>query len=167
MAEYLSRFKVGAEIGVDTGVYARILCQANPDLELNCVDLWERRGGKLEEAKTALNAYNVNFIKKSSMEAAKDFDPESLDFVYIDAAHDFDNVMRDIIEWGSKVRKGGVIAGHDYANNRNCGVEDAVNVYAKRHGLEVHVLPEPSEVWEPKYPNEDNRQTGLSWWMKK
>ena len=168
LARYFAQlgFIRGAEIGVDVGEYSRILCESNPELHLNCVDLWERRGGKLEEAKQNLAPYRVKLMQKSSTEAVKEFDIGSLDFVYIDAAHDFDNVMRDIIEWGMRVKKGGIISGHDYANNRHCGVEDAVNIYAKHHGYKVHLLEEPSAIWQPRHPNENNRTTGISWWIK-
>ncbi len=58
---------------------------------------------------------------------------ESLDFVYIDADHRFDYVMEDLIAWGRKVRKGGIISGHDYYRFRNAGVVPAVDVYTHCH----------------------------------
>ena len=48
------------------------------------------------------------------MEAAEDFKDESLDFVYIDANHEFRYIAEDLAEWTKKVRKGGIVAGHDY-----------------------------------------------------
>ncbi|NIV98148.1 class I SAM-dependent methyltransferase, partial [Candidatus Saccharibacteria bacterium] len=57
---------------------------------------------------------NVEFIKKTSMEAVKQFEDYSLDFVYIDAAHDFNNIMLDLIKWVPKVKIGGAVCGHDY-----------------------------------------------------
>ena len=50
------------------------------------------------------------------MEAVKDFEDGSLDFVYIDGNHDFLHATEDIWWWAKKVRNGGVIAGHDYWN---------------------------------------------------
>ena len=49
------------------------------------------------------------------MEALADFEDNSLDFVYIDANHDFVNFTQDLHEWYKKVRVGGIISGHDYA----------------------------------------------------
>lgn len=49
-----------------------------------------------------------------SVDAAATFADGSLDFVFIDAAHDYKSVCEDIAAWTPKVRPGGIIAGHDY-----------------------------------------------------
>ena len=50
-----------------------------------------------------------------SMDALKDFEDQSLDFVYIDANHDFLNFTMDLHYWMKKVKPRGIISGHDYA----------------------------------------------------
>jgi len=119
-------FKTGAEIGVEAGDYSWELCRAIPGIQLYCIDPWEayarykdiREQPKMDrlysEAVARLSKFNCKIIRKSSMEAVKDFAPESLDFVYIDANHDFEHVVNDIIHWSKIVRKGGIVAGHDY-----------------------------------------------------
>jgi len=58
----------------------------------------------------------INPIRKPSLEAVKLYDNESLDFIFIDAAHDYENVLKDIKAWYPKTKlKTGVIAGHDYS----------------------------------------------------
>lgn len=52
-------------------------------------------------------------IPCDSAEAAADFKDGGCDFVFIDASHDYESVKRDIAAWLPKVRKGGIIAGHD------------------------------------------------------
>jgi len=52
-------------------------------------------------------------IKDYTTEAAKTIDDESLDFVFIDADHSYNGVMRDVQAWAPKVRKGGMVIGHD------------------------------------------------------
>jgi predicted O-methyltransferase YrrM len=40
----------------------------------------------------------------------------SFDFVYIDARHDYASALEDIRDWWPKVRRGGILAGHDYVD---------------------------------------------------
>ena len=49
----------------------------------------------------------------TSVEASKLYENESLDFVFIDACHEYSCVKEDIIAWYPKIKKGGVLAGHD------------------------------------------------------
>lgn len=67
----------------------------------------------------------VTIIRKTSVQAAKQFKNGSLDFVFIDGSHDTDSVCADIDAWLPKVKAGGIIAGHDYKTHRQ--VEIAVN----------------------------------------
>ena len=69
---------------------------------------------------------NINILRKTSEEAAKDFEDESLDIVFIDARHDYDSVVNDINLWMPKVKVGGVLSGHNYGLNF-FGVIEAVN----------------------------------------
>jgi len=127
-------FKKGAEIGVWRGEYSQVLCKANPNLKLFSIDSWMLSDYEPLEQITALNApqeyfegkyqetirrltrfKNCTIVRKSSMEAIKDFEDESLDFVYIDANHDFVNFTNDLHYWLKKVRVGGIMSGHDYA----------------------------------------------------
>ena len=119
-------YKVGAEIGTSKGVYAETICKAG--LKLYAIDPWisydDYYGGTekfqkkmdrvYEDAKKLLSPYDCVIIKKTSMDALADIPDESLDFVYIDANHDFMYVAQDLFEWSKKVKKGGVISGHDY-----------------------------------------------------
>lgn len=56
----------------------------------------------------------VKPIRMSSLEACKQFKDESLDFVFIDASHEYEDVKKDIDNWLKKVKPGGILAGHDY-----------------------------------------------------
>ena len=137
-------FNVGAEVGVEYGYFSEFLCKANPNLKLYCIDAWttysgwndynnqERLSEAQEQAVERLAQYNCEIIKAYSMDAVKTFDDNSLDFVFIDGAHDMQNVVNDISEWSKKVRKGGIISGHDYfrSKGRYCNdVVSTVNAY--------------------------------------
>lgn len=70
----------------------------------------------------------VTPLRTTSLEAASQFEDNSLDFVHIDASHDYDNVIADIKAWYPKVKPGGFITGDDYVVNWD-GVVKAVNEY--------------------------------------
>lgn len=57
---------------------------------------------------------NIVKVRKSSIEAAVDFKDNSLDVVYIDGEHDYENIKKDIRAWKNKIKKGGLLAGHDW-----------------------------------------------------
>lgn len=148
-------FTLGCEVGVCKGPNARNMLDIIPNLKLHCVDCWSVVSGKKRwsqkrqksyylQMKRNLKPYRENgqahIIKKYSMEAVGDFENNSLDFVYIDARHEFDWVMRDIIEWSKKVRKDGIISGHDYYKSSRFGVVVAVNAYVKAHKIKPWFL---------------------------
>jgi len=119
-------FTRGVEIGVEEGKYSATLCKVNPNLKLYCVDPWlsfdvYRKhldqayvDNLMNNALTRLRGYNVEIVRKLSMDAVKDFEDGSLDFVYIDGNHRLEYVINDLAEWSKKVRIGGIISGHDW-----------------------------------------------------
>lgn len=119
-------FKSGAEIGVEEGLYSEELCRRNPALSLLCVDAWAmypdyrenfgrpRMESYYRTAKKRLAPYKCRIVRAFSVDAVKDVELESLDFVYIDANHEYRAVVDDISYWGARVRPGGIVAGHDY-----------------------------------------------------
>jgi predicted O-methyltransferase YrrM len=133
--EYITENFVMVEIGSFAGISSELF--ALHCKELYCVDLWDpyweiTDKQRIEFAefsfdKMIKNYENVYKVKKSSVEASKNFEDGSLDLVYIDAAHDYDSVRQDILTWLPKIKKGGFIAGHDYRYDSNIGVYEAVN----------------------------------------
>jgi SAM-dependent methyltransferase len=92
----------------------------------------------------------LSIMQMSSVEAAKTVitDDGKFDLVFIDAAHDYDNVKLDIQSWLPLVRPGGIIAGHDYQLAWP-GVVEAVNELlpgAKRGA---------GTIWYDVLPDED------------
>ena len=140
-------FKTGAEIGVLKGSYSEWLCHVVRGLKLYLVDPYsyykeyseQRLQDELDdfesEARERLRRYDVEFVKKFSMDAVKDFKDGSLDFVYIDANHEYKWVKEDIVEWSKKVRSGGIVSGHDYSSYHFKGVVRAVDEWVKHNKI--------------------------------
>jgi predicted O-methyltransferase YrrM len=145
-------FRTGVEVGTERGVYAKALCNRIRGLKLSCVDGWAAYKGYREHvsqakldsfyAETAerLSPYDVTLVRKFSVEAAKGFADGSLDFVYLDANHDYGHVVADLCAWTPKVKKGGIVAGHDYIRRSNpeypIGVVEAVDGYVSAHRID-------------------------------
>ena len=68
----------------------------------------------------------INPIRSDSVTASRMYDEESLDAVFIDADHRYESVKADILAWMPKVKKEGILAGHDYMSEYD-GVIKAVN----------------------------------------
>lgn len=87
----------------------------------------------------------VVLVNMTSVEAVKLFTDNSLDFVYIDAAHDFHNVDRDIRQWWTKLKPGGLFGGHDFLTspdpNAAINVDAAVERWAYENDLVLCVTP--------------------------
>ena len=140
--------EVGSWFGRSTSYMGSLLKESNKNIKFYSVDTWE---GSDEEAhhkiiselksqgKTLFDEYLNNLedcgvidyvipIKSTSIDAANTFEDNSIDFIHIDASHDYDNVLADIIAWYPKVKPGGLITGDDYIWG---GVKKAVDEYFK------------------------------------
>lgn len=145
----------GVEVGVERAVFSKAIMDVGQITWLFGVDPWKAYRGyrdhvpqdKLnsffEESIDRMKGYNWSPVRKFSVEASEGFEDESLDFIYIDANHDYKNVMRDILAWYPKLKKGGIFSGHDYIKRKGQGdlydVVDAVNDFARFTGKELTI----------------------------
>lgn len=130
---FLHGLRRGAEIGVSGGRLTTFLTLTVPKLTMVAVDRWlpdEERDIEgyesyqtwpLEESlrKFAMTVERtapgrVRIIRAPSLDAAKLVEDGSLDFVFIDASHTYEDCKADIAAWTPKVRSGGFVSGHDY-----------------------------------------------------
>jgi hypothetical protein len=81
----------------------------------------------------------IEIMKMDSLEAAEIVKDNELDFVYIDANHDYEFVKKDLDVWKNKVKSGGIIGGHDY-NYPDTGVKKAVDEFVEENKYQLNVL---------------------------
>ena len=153
LAEHFNKlgFQNGAEIGVADGRYSKILCEKIPGLRLIGVDVYapylgnwrtqEDQDNACKQAIDKLKDFDFHLMRTSGVKASLQVQDESLDFVFIDGDHYFDNTMLDIILWSKKVRKGGIVSGHDYykSNKGTVQVMKAIDTYAEIHNIKLNI----------------------------
>lgn len=61
--------------------------------------------------------HNISLISDYSFNVADRFDDNSIDFIYLDGAHDYESVKRDLQLYLPKLKPRGIIGGHDYNDN--------------------------------------------------
>ena len=69
-----------------------------------------------------------------SVQAASTVAPHALDFMYIDARHDYEGLSEDLRAWWPRLCPGGLIAGHDYDNVVGMPVARAVGEFVRSLG---------------------------------
>lgn len=143
--------RVAVEVGTDQGVFARHFMEDFAGDELICVDdythhLSIHNGGDRTPDMlmwvAAMSKWHgrVRLVKQSSIVTARRLADirwiaERIDFVYIDAQHNYDAVKKDIAAWWPLTNK--ILAGHDYDEKSWPGVVQAVDEFARRNQLQV------------------------------
>jgi len=183
----------GIEIGTFKGEFSKKIVE-NWGGTLYMVDVWKplpneeyldsSNHGNFEkqiyvEAMNNINGFEDRaiMIRASSEIASTIFEDYSLDFVYIDANHAYDYVVRDIELWFPKVKKGGYLCGHDYIdmdwyNDPNfCENGKDKHIYSSNfqfyHGV-FGVNPAVDEFCEKyKYDFQITNEWFGTWWLEK
>lgn len=135
--------EVGSWKGRSSAFMATEIVNSGKKIDFFCVDSWNGdKTGSLKE----IDVYNeflenmkevldrIKIIRKTSVDASKDFIDKSIDFIFIDASHDYESVIEDIRHWYPKLKDYGTIAGHD---THVSDVKKAVEEYAKEINREV------------------------------
>jgi predicted O-methyltransferase YrrM len=146
--------EVGSWKGRSTSFIGAI-CNAN-GTRLVCVDHWRGSHDVLADRYAAALAVEdveqtfrrnmselgiaVEIIAAPSAEAASRFEPGSVDRVFLDASHDKASVAEDLRVWGARLRPGGILGGHDYAE-KHPEVRAAVDELARERRLVVRRGP--------------------------
>lgn len=116
--------EIGVWKGGSTAYMGVEIYNSKKKIQYDAIDTFEgsREHGEVhglyEEAynnlKSLIDLKVVNLIKSHSLEAVKKYEDESIDFCFIDGSHEYEDVKADILAYLPKVKKGGILSGHDY-----------------------------------------------------
>lgn len=125
----IKMIEVGSYIGESTLMFEKALMLK----QIHCVDMWgvtNKYGqNEIEQAEQVFDMLTEKskLIKKhkthSRNERLKSIG--KVDFIYIDASHDYVDVKADIEFYLPFIKEGGIIAGHDF-HSKFAGVQKAV-----------------------------------------
>ena len=138
-------WKRGAELGVDKGVLFGLLLKSCPDLHLTGVDTFPdmHRSRRVFDYEAGYSD-RCEVLRMDTVAAARLFEDEHFDFVFIDADHSYESVKADIGAWAPKVRMNGSLLGHDYSP-KFPGVVKAVNELGDTEM--AYVKHYPGTIW--------------------
>lgn len=137
--------EIGSWKGRSAAFMATEIANKYPRVEFYCVDTWTGHGGLegvvpapvpdtdmhklyetfLENIKPVKD--HIIPIRQPSNIAADRFGDRTLDFIFIDAGHTYEDVKKDIMCWLPKLKTTGTLAGHDYLDKNYPGVKKAVD----------------------------------------
>ena len=122
--------EVGCWKGRSAAFLAVEIHNSDKSIRFDCVDTWNGsvteephqsdsyvKSGTLYEkflSNTDLVKHIITPKRGDSVEMARTYEDDSLDFVFIDGDHRYESVKADILAWLPKMKAGGILAGHDY-----------------------------------------------------
>lgn len=161
---------VGIELGTDGGTTTLYLLQQIPTLLLHGIDPYipyvdwggnpfSWHGGLNHDNNDSYTSF-MNKVKpfaeryvhhkKTSDDAVNDFEDESMDFIFIDGLHTYEQVLKDCRNYYPKLKKGGLFCGHDFRTI--AGVNRAVTEFASSVGIpSINIMRQ--DVWYWNKPN--------------
>ena len=155
--------EIGSFWGRSAIWFAQAAIRANKPFNVFCVDCWDQistpgHASAQWETRHHTDGALARFLQKvtaagvrdriipvpaPSTEAAHHFPLASIDFAFIDAAHDRVSVEADVRAWLPRMKPGGLLAGHDWGR---FGVIEGV------HAVLPSVVEGPQWCWQYRLP---------------
>lgn len=149
--------EVGAYLGRSTVYLASCIKKSGKKIRLYAVDLWDgwvyddcRPHTPMPETEDVFRTFIENVrragveeviypLKMPSEQAADLFENGTLDFVFLDADHTYEAVRRDLEAWFPRVKRRGVLGGHDYLHAGFPGVRRAADEFFREQELPLQI----------------------------
>jgi len=152
--------EIGCWKGKSTGA---ILSGFDISNDIFCVDPWCEEITQDEHYRGSDSAFNLfkehtsrfdikpNIIRNISSIAVEEFEDSSLDWVFIDGDHSTSAVLEDLKLWSKKIKRGGILSGHDWQF-------DTVKKAIDQFGLKIDGIT--------THPDKNGNLTGSIWWSE-
>jgi len=153
MLACLPKAGVVAELGVAAGDFSSDILTVAQPARLHLIDAWVAEDPRYRHQRTnverrfanEINAGRVAIHTGQSIAELAKFAEAYFDWIYIDTSHDYATTARELALGRSKVKPGGIIAGHDYVvgnwrNRVRYGVIEAVHEYCVEYNWELIFL---------------------------
>ena len=150
----------GVELGTGYGWHAEQILLRCPTASVITIDAYRVEvddmikkfdGGAYERLchetieRLQLYAERALFLRMTTEAAARVVDV-ALDWLYVDASHDYASCLHDLQTWFPKLKRpGGLLMGHDYGQPQHIGVKVAVDEFLAKHELTLGGVEE--YVW--------------------
>lgn len=157
---------VGAELGVQQGLYAKSILSAWPSAtEYHMIDPWvtqtnyidaanvdqETQDARMASAAAVAQSFAprvaVSVVRNFSYDAVNLYPDCYFDFVYVDAVHDYEGALNDMIDWWPKVRSGGLLAGHDMIDAIQHEPGGRSSIFGVKTAVEHFAIGVRRQVW--------------------
>jgi hypothetical protein len=136
---------VGVEIGVGSGCFSRHLLENSKLFLLFSIDPWSMEYPGFLSKEHAQACYNATcsalakfshrsvVVRQAAELFVENIDDNSIDFVYIDSSHTYQETSLQMKLWWPKIKSGGILSGHDYSNTPQ--IQQAVIEFCELHQL--------------------------------
>lgn len=152
LLEHFPKGGVVAEIGVAEGGFTQKIMDICDPFRCHLIDSWDskRYSTTMKEKvwkqfdKQIRNGQVVIFLG-DSVNAASSFPDHYFDWIYLDSDHSYEHTKRELEAYRSKMKKDGIIAGHDFIQGNwvggmRYGVIEAVYEFCIRYDWEMIYL---------------------------
>jgi len=139
---------VCAEIGVASGDFSQKILDISQPQKLHLIDMWSSDRYGLECENLVLSRFSKEIASEQVMinrgrstDVLSAFSDGYFDWVYIDTVHDYTVTAKELEICRHKVKKGGIIAGHDFVMGNwksriKYGVIEAVYEFCEKNNWE-------------------------------
>jgi hypothetical protein len=154
-------FNTAVEIGISFGSHCKKILETTNIKKLYGIDPYLNYGDFtnlvtsdnyyeifFHKVKNKLSVFGDRFelIRDFSLNAARRFKDGEIDIAFLDANHNYAEVLKDLEAWWPKIKEGGIMAGDDYAT-RHPGVPRAVNEFFGKKGISIMLDKDQPRVW--------------------